>query len=69
MNTDHLQFSVPAMTCGHCEAAVKTEIGKIDGVTGVDVDLVTKIVVVHGGSLDRDLVFAAVDEAGFEAVT
>jgi copper chaperone CopZ len=63
-----LNFTVPGMTCGHCEAAVKGEIGKLDGVTRVDVDLTTKAVVVEGEGLDRDAVFAAVDEAGFEAV-
>lgn len=63
-----LNFTVPGMTCGHCEAAVKGEIGKLDGVTRVDVDLSTKAVVVEGEGLDRDAVFAAVDEAGFEAV-
>ena len=63
-----LNFTVPGMTCGHCEAAVKGEIGKLDGVTRVDVDLTTKAVVVEGEGLDRAAVFAAVDEAGFEAV-
>ncbi len=66
MNT--LNFTVPGMTCGHCEAAVKGEIGKIAGIGTVDVDLDTKVVVVEGVNLDRDAIFAAVDEAGFEAV-
>jgi copper chaperone CopZ len=65
---DTLTFTVPGMTCGHCEAAVKGEIGKIVGVTSVDVDLQTKAVVVEGDRLDQDAVFAAVDEAGFEAI-
>ena len=56
------------MTCGHCEAAVKTEIGKVDGVREVSVDLDTKIVVVAGESFDQAEVFAAIDEAGFEPV-
>jgi copper chaperone CopZ len=63
-----LNFTVPGMTCGHCEAAVKGEIGKLAGVTKVDVDLQTKVVVVEGEALDQAAVFAAVDEAGFEAV-
>jgi copper chaperone CopZ len=63
-----LNFTVPGMTCGHCEAAVKEEIGKLAGVARVDVDLTTKAVVVEGESLDLAAVFAAVDEAGFEAV-
>ena len=63
-----LSFTVPGMTCGHCEAAVKGEITKIFGVTDVAVDLVTKAVVVSGADLDQAAIFAAVDEAGFEPV-
>ncbi len=66
MSTETLAFSVPAMTCGHCEAAVKHEVGRVAGVTGVDVDLVTKGVVVTGTGLDRVAVVAAIDEAGFD---
>ena len=54
------------MTCGHCEAAVKGEVGKVTGVAGVDVDLTTKLVTVAGAELDRDAIVAAIDEAGFE---
>ena len=34
-------FTVTGMTCGHCVASVTEEVTKIDGVTGVDVDLPT----------------------------
>ena len=61
-----LTLSVPGMTCGHCEAAVKQEVGGLPGVSGVDVDLETKYVVVSGTDLDRDAVVAAIDEAGFD---
>ena len=61
-----LTLSVPGMTCGHCEAAVKQEVGGVPGVSGVDVDLDTKYVVVSGTDLDRDAVVAAIDEAGFD---
>ncbi|CAB4886787.1 unannotated protein [freshwater metagenome] len=63
-----LTFTVPGMTCGHCEAAVKGEISKVSGVTDVDVNLATKVVVVTGSELDQAALFAAVDEAGFEPV-
>jgi copper chaperone CopZ len=58
--------NVPGMTCGHCEAAVITEVSAVDGVTEVEVDLTTKQVIVRGVNLDRDAVHAAIDEAGFE---
>ena len=63
-----LTFTVPGMTCGHCEAAVKNEVTKVTGVTGVEVDLDTKIVTVAGDSLDPASIVAAIDEAGYEVV-
>lgn len=66
---EELVFSVPGMTCGHCEAAVRTEVGKVPGVRDVLVDLASKTVVVHGEGISRPAVYAAVDEAGFEVVT
>jgi copper chaperone len=61
-----LTFTVPGMTCGHCEAAVTTEVGALNGVTSVMVDLETKLVTVEGENLDGDQIIAAIDEAGFE---
>ena len=66
MSDSTLTFTVPGMTCGHCEAAVKGEVGKVTGVAGVDVDLTTKLVTVAGADLDRQAIVAAIDEAGFE---
>ncbi len=63
-----LTFNVPGMTCGHCEAAVKGEVGKVAGVNDVNVDLTTKIVTVQGDGLDTAAIVAAIDEAGFEVV-
>ncbi len=58
---------VDGMTCGHCVASVTAEVGKLPGVSDVQVDLATKRVVVTGGVPD-DAVVAAVDEAGYDAV-
>lgn len=66
MNAQTLTLSVPGMTCGHCEAAVKQEVGALAGVAAVDVDLDSKDVVVTGSELDRDAIVAAIDEAGFD---
>jgi copper chaperone CopZ len=65
-DTSELTLSVPGMTCGHCEAAVKGEIGKLTGVATVAVDLDTKLVTVAGDHLDRQAIVAAIDEAGFD---
>ena len=63
---DTMTFTVPGMTCGHCEAAVTGEVSALDGVESVQVDLETKIVTVAGLGLDRGLIVAAIDEAGFD---
>jgi copper chaperone CopZ len=55
------------MHCGHCEAAVKRELGRVDGVDAVDVDLETKRVAVSGDALNSSALVSAIDEAGFDA--
>jgi len=60
-------YSVPGMSCGHCEHAVSTELQTVDGVESVDVDLETKLVTVRGHDLDDAALRAAIDEAGYEA--
>ena len=60
-------YTVTGMTCGHCVAAVRAEVGKVANVTDVDVDLETGAVTVHStGPIDAAAVAAAVDEAGYE---
>jgi copper chaperone len=65
VDTDQIELSVPEMTCGHCEAAIKKEVSSVRGVASVVVDLDTKLVSVFGSGLDRGAVVAAIDEAGF----
>lgn len=65
--SDTATYTVPGMTCGHCEASVKEELGAVAGVESVDVDLKTKLVTVSGSSLDDDALRAAIGEAGYEA--
>ena len=64
--SDTLVLSVPGMTCGHCEAAVKQEVGSVAGVVSVAVDLDSKDVTVVGDALDRNTIVEAIDEAGFD---
>ena len=55
------------MTCSHCVASVREEVGKVDGVTGVDVELATGTVTIESdGPVDPEDVSAAVEEAGYE---
>ena len=59
-------YTVNGMTCGHCVASVTEEVGKLDGVTAVDVDLASGRVTVESDRPVDDAAFAAaVDEAGY----
>lgn len=63
------KFTVVGMTCSHCEMAVATEIGRIDGVTRVAVDVAAGTVVTESVEpLPIDAVAAAIDEAGYRLV-
>ena len=62
-----LTYTVPAVHCGHCKAAVEGEVTQVDGVESVVVDLETKKVVVRGTQLDDAAIRAAIEEAGYEA--
>lgn len=60
-------FNVTGMTCDHCVASVREEVAKVDGVTGVDVELATGAVTVESDRpVDERAVSAAVGEAGYE---
>ena len=62
-----MTYTVPGMTCDHCKHAVSSELGAVDGVATVDVDLDTKLVTVTGQGLSDEALRAAVEEAGYEA--
>ena len=60
-------YAVVGMTCGHCVDAVRDEVGKVDGVTSVDVELASGTVTVESERpVDPAAVTAAVAEAGYE---
>jgi copper chaperone CopZ len=62
------ELKVQGMTCGHCAHAVTEEIGALEGVQSVSVDLVpdgvSTVTVEADGPLDTDRVRAALAEAG-----
>ncbi|WP_157254364.1 heavy-metal-associated domain-containing protein [Nonomuraea typhae] len=58
-------YTVTGMTCGHCVASVKEEVGEVPGVTAVEVDLASGRVEVTGQA-DDNLVRAAIKEAGYD---
>jgi copper chaperone CopZ len=59
-------YRVTGMTCGHCEAAVTTELTQLPGVQEVEVDLATgDVTITSDAPLPIDEVRNAVDEAGY----
>ncbi len=59
-------WTVTGMTCGHCAASVREEVGEIAGVESVDVSVETGAVVVTSAEpVTREAVEAAVTEAGY----
>ena len=62
-----ITYLVPGMSCEHCRAAVSGELGTVEGVESVDVDLARKLVRISGSFLDDSALRAAIDEAGYEA--
>ncbi|NBE82893.1 heavy-metal-associated domain-containing protein [Micromonospora rubida] len=62
-------YQVQGMTCGHCVSSVSAEVGGIEGVSDVQVELASgRVTVTSEGPLDTDTVRAAVDEAGYDLV-
>ncbi|TFD86041.1 MULTISPECIES: heavy-metal-associated domain-containing protein [Cryobacterium] len=65
-------YGVDGMTCGHCVASVTEEIAALAGAENVTVELVkggtSQVTVTSTSELDRTLVAAAVEEAGYQLV-
>jgi copper chaperone len=61
-------YTVTGMTCEHCVNAVSSEVGRIQGVEQVDVDLASGHVTVTGDGFADEQVRDAVDEAGYALV-
>lgn len=60
-------WTVTGMTCGHCAASVREEVGEIAGVTDVAVVVETgQVTITSDEPVARDAVAAAVTEAGYQ---
>jgi len=60
-------YSISGMTCAHCVSAVTAELGRLPGVSAVEVDLTAGTATVTSDQpLEPAAVRAAVDEAGYE---
>lgn len=63
-------YLVQGMTCGHCVGSVSREVSRLEGVSGVEIELVpdgiTTVTVTSAAPLDATQVAGAVAEAGYE---
>lgn len=66
MNPAATTYTVSGMTCQHCVASVREEVGQVARVDAVDVDLASGALTVTGEGVDPAAVRAAVVEAGYE---
>ena len=61
------EYTVTGMVCQHCISAVTEEVGAIEGVIDVQVELDTgRVRITSDGPLDNAAVRAAIGEAGYE---
>lgn len=69
-STQEATYVVSGMTCEHCVRSVTEEVGELDGVSDVAVDLSSGRVTVTGTDpVSREAVRGAVEEAGYELVS
>jgi copper chaperone CopZ len=61
-----LSYSVPGVSCEHCQVAIEGEVSQVEGVESVEVDLDAKTVTISGDPLNEAAIVAAIDEAGYE---
>lgn len=69
MSTTTATYAVTGMSCQHCVDAVTAEVGRLEGVEQVQVDLASgDVTVISGAPLALVAVRDAIDEAGYDLV-
>lgn len=63
--TSPRSYQVPDISCDHCKNAIEGEVGALDGVDDVRVDVEERRVTVEGRATD-EAIHAAIEEAGYE---
>ncbi len=58
-------FNVPGISCGHCKAAIEEEVGQLDDVAEVVVDIDLRTVTITGDAEDATIA-ATLEEIGYE---
>ncbi len=61
------KFDVMGMTCSACSAHVEKAVKKLEGVNGVEVNLLTNSMVVDYDGIDTNAIVKAVRDGGYDA--
>ncbi len=69
-NTPKIEiFRVPGVSCDHCVRTIQQEVGALEGVRRVQVNLADKSVrVEHTGQTTVQQIIRAIDEAGYDEI-
>lgn len=65
MPTASRTYTVPDVSCAHCKNAIEGEVGALDDVEAVTVDIESRTVAVAGTASD-EAITAAIAEAGYD---
>lgn len=61
-------LTAPEIVCGGCATSIKKALGNVKGISGVEVDVESKKVIVnHNVNVSREAIVNELDRAGYEA--
>ena len=65
---EHITLTAPDISCGHCVATIKEEVGTLPGVASVEADPDTKRIEIDfdPGRVSLAQIEARLDEAGYQ---
>ena len=64
--TNNTILTAPDIVCGGCAGAIKNALGKVNGVSQIEVNVDTKTVSVeHSNEVSREKIVEVLDDAGF----
>ncbi len=68
MGKENVIFTVPDMSCSHCESTIKNAVGKLNGVENVFVDLNNKKVSVEydEAKVSVDTIKVTIEDQGYD---
>ena len=68
MSEEQTTITAPDIVCGGCSNAIKNALGRVEGISGVQVDVESKRVSVdHASTVSREEIVRVLDDAGFPA--